>query len=231
MAFDLNYSGKNTLSYLLQYIKNKFVVQETGKGLSANDYTNAEKEKLAGLSNYTLPTASADVKGGFKVGAGLEMTGDVLSAKQGGVADSVAWSGVVGKPEASSDIDADKEDATKYTTPAAVHQYVGTKMASALIYKGSVTFTNLPALEAQNVGWVYNVTDAFTTTANFTEGAGKYYTAGQNVAVAEAGDGVYKYDVLAGAVDLSPYVEGEDMHEITNEELDQLWNGVFGTEE
>lgn len=39
-----------------------------GKGLSTNDYTNADKEKLAGLSNYTLPTASADALGGIKIG-------------------------------------------------------------------------------------------------------------------------------------------------------------------
>ena len=31
-----------------------YVLKETGKGLSTNDYTTAEKTKLAGLSNYTL---------------------------------------------------------------------------------------------------------------------------------------------------------------------------------
>lgn len=51
-----------------------------GKGLSTNDYTTQEKTKLAGLSNYELPTASADTKGGVKIGAGLKMDGDVLSA-------------------------------------------------------------------------------------------------------------------------------------------------------
>lgn len=39
-----------------------------GKGLSTNDFTTAEKEKLAGLSNYTLPTANADALGGIKIG-------------------------------------------------------------------------------------------------------------------------------------------------------------------
>lgn len=38
-----------------------------GKGLSANDYTNEEKAKLGGVeanaNNYTLPDASASVKG------------------------------------------------------------------------------------------------------------------------------------------------------------------------
>lgn len=43
-----------------------------GKGLSANDYTNEEKAKLGGVeanaNNYTLPDASASVKGGVTVG-------------------------------------------------------------------------------------------------------------------------------------------------------------------
>lgn len=70
-----------------------------GFGLSSNDYTSQEKTKLAGLSNYTLPTASDIVKGGIKVGTGLTMNGEVLSATGGGMADSVEWDNVLGKPK------------------------------------------------------------------------------------------------------------------------------------
>lgn len=38
-----------------------------GKGLSTNDYTTEEKNKLAGLKNYTLPTAQLDKLGGIKL--------------------------------------------------------------------------------------------------------------------------------------------------------------------
>ena len=78
-------------------IKNK-VDKEVDKGLSTNDYTTAEKQKLAGLNNYTLPTASATVLGGVKVGAGLSITAGVLSATGGGTADSVEWGNVQNKP-------------------------------------------------------------------------------------------------------------------------------------
>lgn len=225
---NFNYSGENTLLYLFQMIKNAFVKKENGKGLSSNDYTTDEKNKLAELKNYELPTASSSTKGGVKIGAGLVMEGDVLSASGGGVADSVNWSGVIGRPEASVNIDTDKADQTKYATPYAVHQYVGTKLGSALSYKGSIAFASLPALAAENAGHVYNITDAFTTTANFLEGAGHSYAAGQNVAIADAGGGVYRYDVLAQPVDLSGYVQQGDLHEITNEEFDVLWDSVFG---
>ena len=38
-----------------------------GKGLSTNDYTTDEKNKLASLKNYTLPTAALDELGGIKL--------------------------------------------------------------------------------------------------------------------------------------------------------------------
>lgn len=48
------------------------VDKQPGKGLSTNDYTTAEKNKLAGIAananNYTLPTASDSTLGGIKTG-------------------------------------------------------------------------------------------------------------------------------------------------------------------
>ena len=79
------------------------------------------------------------------------------------------------------------------------------------VYKpaGSVAFASLPALSDNVLGNVYNVTDAFTTTTDFVEGAGKSYPAGTNVVVVNTGttaSPTYKFDVLAGFVDLSGYV-------------------------
>lgn len=44
------------------------VDKEDGKGLSTNDFTNAYKNKLDGLSNYSLPIASGSKLGGIKTG-------------------------------------------------------------------------------------------------------------------------------------------------------------------
>lgn len=79
----------------------------------------------------------------------------------------------------------------------------------ALKPKGSIAFANLPALSVSNINNVYNITDAFTTTADFVEGAGKAYPAGTNVAIINVGtDAIptYKYDIYSGFVDLSPYL-------------------------
>ena len=87
-------------------------------------------------------------------------------------------------------------------------QQTDDKISAAIsaVYKpaGSTTFAALPAPAANVLGNVYNVTDAFTTTDQFVEGAGKSYPAGTNVAVVLVGED-YKYDVLSGMVDLSNY--------------------------
>lgn len=93
---------ENGLLYLWGKIKTLAggkVDKVEGKGLSTNDFTTAEKTKLDGLENYTLPAASADVLGGVKVGAGLAVNQGVLSATGGGTADSVDWSNVQNKPD------------------------------------------------------------------------------------------------------------------------------------
>lgn len=77
------------------------------------------------------------------------------------------------------------------------------------VYKpqGSVTFANLPATPNEsNYGYVWNISDDFTTDSRFLEGAGKACPAGTNVGVIEQ-DGVYYYDILGAFMDLSNYAE------------------------
>ena len=54
------YLDQNGLLYLHGKYKAMFVQQEAGKGLSSNDYTTNEKEKLVGIAeganNYTYPS-------------------------------------------------------------------------------------------------------------------------------------------------------------------------------
>lgn len=83
----------------------KKVDKAEGMGLSSNDYTTAEKEKLAGVeagaNNYTLPAATA-----FKTG------GVVLS----------------------TDISKDSANDTKAATPKAVASYIGASKSSHWYY-------------------------------------------------------------------------------------------------
>ena len=75
-----------TDAYTKTEVDGGFVAQEAGKGLSTNDFTTAEKTKLAGIddgaNNYVLPAASATSLGGVKVGSNLTIADGVLSANE-----------------------------------------------------------------------------------------------------------------------------------------------------
>lgn len=84
---------------------------------------------------------------------------------------------------------------------ALVKGEINAKVSSLYKPGGTATLATLPALTADNAGYVYDMSEAFITTANFREGAGHKYPAGTNVVVSDVGNGVYKYDVLSGMLD------------------------------
>lgn len=63
----LDYSGLTKYNTKVQAQIGDKVAKEAGKGLSTNDFTTSEKEKLSGLQNYTLPVTSDEAIGGVKV--------------------------------------------------------------------------------------------------------------------------------------------------------------------
>lgn len=103
------------------------------------------------------------------------------------------------------------------------------KIAAAIssTYKpsGSVEFASLPIPSADNLGNVYNVTDAFTAGPTFipSEQDQKYPT-DTNVAVVEV-DGSYYFDALSGFVDLTGYLTTAEAAE-TYATITQLGNKV-----
>lgn len=87
---------------------------------------------------------------------------------------------------------------------------IAAKLASTYKPAGSINFESLPALSATEEGKVYNIIDAFSTTEDFVEGAGKTYPEGTNIVCINSDSaGTYKWDVLAGMIDLSAYDTAE----------------------
>ena len=105
------------------------------------------------------------------------------------------------------------------TVEAALAELLGKIQAlpSAIVPKGTRTFSQLaPAtdLAAGSLGFMWNISDAFTTTADFAEGAGHSIPAGANVYVANVGTAAepsYKYDIFQGMYDLSGYALKSEM--------------------
>lgn len=100
---------------------------------------------------------------------------------------------------------------------------INTKIATAYKVKGSTVFASLPALSEAEEGNVYNITEDFTSTADFVEGADKKYTAGTNIVCIEESEGVFKWDVLAGFIDTDVFVKTADIETVTTEEIDALF--------
>ena len=83
-------------------------------------------------------------------------------------------------------------------TKKGVDELIATVRKGGITPKGSSAFASLPTPAAENLGWMFNVTDAFTTTSAFVEGAGKSFPAGTNVYVCNPSGSTYKWDVLPG---------------------------------
>ena len=71
MSFVTDSILKTALGKIKAWVEGKFVAQDTGKGLSSNDYTSAEKTKLSGIAEgankYVHPSYTAQKSGLYKV--------------------------------------------------------------------------------------------------------------------------------------------------------------------
>ena len=163
---------------------------------------------------------------GFKVANGSIGETQLNSAVNASLdlADSAVQSVTTGTTNGTISVDGDDvavkglgsaayKDVTSTYSDTGTDPVTGTAVKSAIdaaissVYKpaGSVAYASLPTPAKAVEGNVYNVTDAFTTDSRFVEGAGKSYPAGTNVVVINTTGTTYKFDVLAGMVDLSNY--------------------------
>ena len=113
------------------------------------------------------------------------------------------------------------------------------KLSSAYKAQGSKTANQLTSslLAAANEGYVYNLSDKLEITeANkslFVENVKSSYPAGTNVVVVKVGS-AYKFDVIAGFVDLTAYAKTADQKTITDAlsgritTLEKFKNGTDG---
>lgn len=91
-------NGKSQISYFVNGQEN---VIDLMKATTEFDgvMSAADKQKLDGLSNYTLPIASATSLGGIKLGSGLSATSDgTVNVSADVVAGSVEWNSIKNKP-------------------------------------------------------------------------------------------------------------------------------------
>lgn len=155
-----------------------------GKVLSSNDYTTAEKEKLAGLSNYD----DADIRASIatKAEADSVYTKEEVNTELGKKADKTTVETL------TTTVNGKADKATTISgygiTDAYTKTEVDAKVSSVYKYKGSVANKAALPTEGQVIGDVYNLEDT-----------------GMNVAW--TGEG---WDNLGSVVDLTPYLTKDE---------------------
>lgn len=176
----LDYAGLTAYNTKVKAKLDTKVEKVTGKGLSDENYTSAEKTKLGGLKNYVLPAAATATLGGVIV----ETTEDPVPAKTAIKADAtgkafVDWADApaasatvaglakVGTGLKVSDSGAIEIDPASAPTHEVNWSDIQNKpdvalkgdLASVYKFKGSVdNYAALPT-EGREVGFVYNVED------------------------------------------------------------------------
>ncbi|MBQ9041408.1 MAG: hypothetical protein IJ111_01170 [Eggerthellaceae bacterium] len=196
--------------------------------------TSADKYKLDGVTAGAQPNVIESVKVNGTALAPENKAVDVLIA-EGSVDKAISVNGspvaVHGLGSASTeDVAASIADGgTGLATSDQVYDHVASAIATAIAttYKpaGSIAPASVAAalLIAANEGKVYNLSGALTidatTAALFIDGtAGESFPEGTNIVVVDD-EGSYKFDVLAGFVDLSPYLLAADVTYATDAEV------------
>ena len=95
-----------SLNTLAEEVANK-VEKESGKGLSTNDYTNTEKQKLAGIAEgankYTLPVGGSAI-GGVKNGGDIAIdSAGNMTIKDGTVDTAAVGNGAIARTKLAQD--------------------------------------------------------------------------------------------------------------------------------
>lgn len=167
----------------------------------------SKADKATTLAGYGITDAytKSEIDGkGFLVDSDIENKADKATTLAGyGIADAYTKTETYAKTEVYNKTEVDG------------------KLSSVYKPAGNTTFANLPTPSASNLGNVYNMNEAFTTDDRFLASEPTEYPIGTNVVVVQV-DSAYYFDVLAGFVDLSGYMEVSDMVAITNGEIDEI---------
>lgn len=80
---------------------------------------------------------------------------------------------------------------------AIIQESIKQGLGKLLKISGNVTFDELPTPGEDNLGCIYNITEAFESDDRFLDGPRIKYPAGSNI-VSINNNGEYKFDVLSG---------------------------------
>lgn len=203
------------LNYFKQQLDKLFVKQVSGKGLSTNDYTSTEKNKLSGIASG----AQANVIESVKVnGTALSVTSKAVNVtvptKTSQLQNDSTYVKKTEVPTKLSALQNDLGYVTNNNVQTSINMALSgyamkSDISSMYKYKGSVdSYDELPT-SGQTVGDSYNVKGA-----DSSHGIKK----GDNVVWTGT-----EWDVLSGTVDLSGYMDKTSYTIATSTDIDSMF--------
>lgn len=198
--------------YFWTLLKSKFVAQETGKGLSTNDYTTTEKSKLSGIAEGAEKNAIAAITVN-----GSAITPDVATR-----------TAAITIPTKTSELTNDSSFVTSDALAAKGYQ-TASDVTNAITSKGYQTAAEVSAAINEKISSMTGVDFKIVTELPTTGTAGTFYL----IANSGTGNNVYneyiwvtsasKYELIGTTQpDLSGYVKTTDITELTNAEIDTI---------
>ena len=146
---------------------------------------NAKKSETNAAANASNASASAEEASTSAANANNSMNKAAGSATNAKTSETAA-------KQSETNASVSEQEALKYANQV---KAISESFSGALKPLGTVTFAKLPSTEDASAGDMYNISDEFTTTAQFKEGAGKLIPAGSNVYLTED----RYWDCLAGS--------------------------------
>ena len=178
--------------------KNASSSADTASTKASEASTSAENAKVSETNASTSETNAKN----YANTASSKATSASTSANTATTKANEAKASATSASTSASNAKTSETNAKNYatgTTDSAKYYYEQSKniaesFSGALRPMGTVAFSNLPTLANASEGDMYNISNQFTTTVDFKEGAGSIIPAGANIY--KTSDG--KWDVLAG---------------------------------
>lgn len=182
----------NIRDYLAQILSARY-----GKDVRNAIHDSIEEINNVNEANIATVQAIADDAEASATSASTSAGTATTKASQASASATLAESWTVGGTGTRTGEDTNNahywEQQAKYWHDQA--EQIAESLSGALRPMGTITFANLPSVSSATAGDMYNISDAFTTTSDFVEGAGIQVPLGSNVYMTTH----QKWDVLAGS--------------------------------
>ena len=222
---EIKYLDDDGLLYVKQKLDARFVEKETGKGLSTNDYTTAEKNKLAGIETGAEVNVieEIEINGVEATISGKKATATI----QAGAIDSISVNGVAQTIDANKNVDitvptkvSDLNNDSGFVTNAVndlvnyytkSNTYTKTEVNNLVSSLSGLTIEIVQALPTEYISTstIYFVPKSTSKTNNVYD---EYVYVNNN------------WELIGNTeLDLSGYVQTSDLVAITNNEIDTIF--------